>query len=116
MGDEEDLPLGALLNRLLADAQAVARAEIDVIRQTILFKLAAAQQALVLLAIALVLGLGATTALLVGLTMALAHLIGPLLATLAVVAVAAAIAALCARWAVGRLSAAMSAKPNETAQ
>ena len=115
MGDEpEDLPLGALLGQLVADAHAVARAEVEVIRRSVLFKLAAAQQALIGLAIALVLALGAATALLVGLALGLAQWIGIILATLVVTILALALAALLARWAARRLTLAASAKPEGT--
>jgi hypothetical protein len=115
MADEsEDPPLGTLLGELVADAHAVARAEMEVVRQTILFKLAAAQQALICLGIALVLALGAATALLVGLALSLAHWIGIALASLAVTILALAIAALLARWATRRLTLAVTAKPGGT--
>jgi hypothetical protein len=115
MGDEpEDPPLGALLGELVADAHAVARAEIEVVRQTALFRLALAQQALIFLAVALLLALGAATALLVGLAIGLAHWIGIILATLVVTILALAIAALLARWAARRLALAISAKPEGT--
>jgi hypothetical protein len=109
--DEEDPPLGALLGELVADAHAVARAEMEVIRRTVLFKLAAAQQALICLAVALVLALGAATALLVGLALGLAQWIGILLASLVVTILALGVAALLARWAARRLAVAVSAKP-----
>jgi len=113
MGDEpEDPPLGNLLGQLVADAHAVARAEVDVIRRTVLFKLAAAQQALIGLAVALVLALGAATALLVGLTLGLAHWIGITPASLIVTILALGVAALLARWAARRLALAVSAKPD----
>jgi hypothetical protein len=117
MGDAdepEDLPLGTLLGQLVVDAQTVARAEMEVVRQTVLYKLAAAQQALISLAIALVLALGAATTLLIGLAMGLAQWIGMLLATLVVTAVALGGAALLARWAARRLALAVSAKPEGT--
>lgn len=112
MGDEpEDLPLSDLLGQLVADAHGVARAEVEVIRQTVLFKLAAAQQAVICLVIALVLALGAATALLVGLALGLAHWIGITLASLVVTALALGVAALLARWAARRLAVAVSARP-----
>ena len=110
----EEPPLGTLFNQLLTDAHAVARAEIDVVRQTVLFKLANARQALILLAGATVLVIGAITALLVGLALSLAHWLGIALATLLVTILALAAAALFARWATRRLSQAIAAKPEET--
>lgn len=109
----EDPPLGTLFNQLLTDAQAVARAEIDVARQTLLFKLASARQGLILLAGAMLLVIGATTAFLVGLAFTLAHWIGIALATLVVTVLALAAAGLFARWAMRRLSQAVAAKPED---
>lgn len=115
MGDQpEDPPLGTLLGQLVVDAQTVARAEIEVVRQTLLLKVAAAQQALIGLGIALVLALGAATALLVGLALGLAHWIGIILATLVVTMLALGAAALLARWAARRLALAVAAKPEGT--
>jgi hypothetical protein len=112
MGDApEDPPLGSLIGQLVADAHSVARAELEVIRQTALFKLAAAQQALIGLAVALVLALGATTTLLVGLAFGLAYWIGNILATLLVTVLALATSGLLARWAARRLTMAVAAKP-----
>lgn len=112
----EDPPLGTLLNQLVTDAQAVARAEIDVVRQTILFKLANARQALVLLAGAVVLAIGAAAALLVGLVLSLSPWLGVAPATVLVALAALAVAGLFARWAARRLSLAVAAKPEETSR
>ena len=115
MGEHpEDPPLGALLGQLVADAHSVARAELEVVRQTILFKYAAAQPALICLALALTLALGATTTLLVGLAMGLSRWLGIAAAALLVTILALAAAALLARWAARRLALAVAAKPNET--
>jgi hypothetical protein len=108
----DEPPLGTLLTQLLADGRAVARAEIEVVRQTALAKLAAAQQALIFLAVALLLSIAAATVLLIGLAMVLAHWLGPPAATLVVAILAFAIAGLLARWAVRKLAAAGSAKPD----
>ncbi len=115
MADEsEDPPLGSLIGQLVVDAHSVASAEMEVVRQTALFKLAAAQQALIGLAVAVVLALSATTTLLVGLAMTLARWLGIAGAALLVTVLALAAAALLARWAARRLALAMAAKPNET--
>jgi hypothetical protein len=115
MGDHpDDPPLGTLLGQLVADAHSVVHAELDVVRQRALFKLAAAQQALIYLAVALVLALGATTTLLIGLALTLARWLGIAGAALLVTILALAAAALLARWAARRLSLAIAAKPNET--
>jgi hypothetical protein len=115
MGEHpDDPPLGVLLGQLVADAHSVARAELEVVRQTILFKYALAQQALICLALALVLALGATTTLLVGLAMALARWLGIAGAALLVTVLALVTAALLVRWAARRLALAAAAKPNET--
>jgi hypothetical protein len=114
MGDQpEEPPLATLFSQLLADALAVGRAELDVIRQLILYKLAAAQQALLCLAGVLVLAIAAVAVLLIGLALVLAHWLDLAVAALVVAVVALLVAGLVARWAARRLATAVSAKPNE---
>jgi hypothetical protein len=77
--------IGALLSRLVEDGKSFARAEIGYYRTLVLAKLGEATGGLVLGVVALVLLLSAVTALLVGLILTLATLVGPGFATLIVI-------------------------------
>jgi hypothetical protein len=77
--------IGALLSRLVEDGKSFARAEIGYYRTLALAKLGEATGGLVLGMVALVLLLSAVTALLVGLILTLATLVGPGFATLIVI-------------------------------
>ena len=77
--------IGALLSRLVEDGKSFARAEIGYYRTLVLAKLGEATGGLVLGVVALVLVLSAVTALLVGLILTLATLVGPGFATLIVI-------------------------------
>ena len=85
---EPDAPeesIGTLIGRLVEDGKAYARAEIGYYRTLAAAKLSEAKAGLILGAAALVIALCTVTALLVGLILSLTPLIGPGLATLAVV-------------------------------
>lgn len=99
-GDES---VGALIARLVADAKDYGRAEASFYRVLARERLGEARSGLVAGVAAFVLAFAAVVALLVGLVLTLATLIGPGLATMAVVIVALAIAALLGRHAVQRL-------------
>ena len=86
--------IGALLSRLVEDGKSFARAEIGYYRTFALAKLGEATGGLVLGLVALVLVLSAVTALLVGLILTLATLVGPGFATLIVIAATLVIAGL----------------------
>lgn len=90
--DEESI--GQLLGRLVEDGKGFARAELGYYRALAVDKLDQAKAGLILAALALVLAVAAAIALVVGLVFALATIVGPGWATLIVVAVTLAIAAL----------------------
>jgi hypothetical protein len=90
----EDEGLGALATRLVADARAYLDAEIDYWRMVVLGRLREAQGGLALGGAALVLGLAAAIAVLVGLEFALADLVGHLLAALILLVVGGGVTAL----------------------
>ena len=74
-----DRPIGELVSQLVDDGKAYAQAEIDLIKAIAADKAAAARTAGILLGLALFLAFGAIVALCVGIVMALATLVGPLL-------------------------------------
>jgi hypothetical protein len=80
----ESESLGSLFNRLIGDARALARAELDLYRSIVVRRLTGSRRVLLLAGSALVLMLASVTALLVGFVMALARLIGPFCAALVV--------------------------------
>lgn len=83
--DLQEESIGELLGRLADDGKSFARAEVGYYRTLTTRKLGEAKTGLIFGVAALVLALSAITALLVGLILSLATLIGPGLATLAVV-------------------------------
>jgi uncharacterized membrane protein len=90
----EEESVGELIGRLVEDGKGVARAEIGYYRALVASKLGEARTGLILGTVALVIALCSVTALLVGLILSLAPLVGPALATLIVIAVALALAGL----------------------
>jgi hypothetical protein len=92
-GDQEE-SIGALFGRLVEDGKGFARAEIGYYRAVAVDKLAQAKAGLILGGAAVLLALAAAIALIVGLVMTLATLVGPGWATLIVVVATIAIAAL----------------------
>ena len=99
--DEEE-GIGALIARAVADGRAYADAEIAYWRALAMDRLADARSAAVLAILVLLLAQAAAIALIVGLVMILTPHVGPGLATLIVVLIAAAAAALFARAALRR--------------
>jgi hypothetical protein len=91
--DNQD-SIGALLSRLVEDGKSFARAEIGYYRTLALTKLSEAAGGLVLGVLALVLALSAVTAMLVGLILTLATVVGPGFATLIVILATLAVAGL----------------------
>jgi len=85
-GDPKDESIGALLGRLAEDGRTFVRAEVGVYKAIAARRLARARNGLIALAIGAVLLICSITALLFGLVLWLATLIGPLLAGLAVAA------------------------------
>lgn len=92
--EPQEESVGALFGRLVEDGKGFARAELTYYRILLTGKLGEAGVGIGFGVAALVLGCSAFTALLVGLILSLATLIGPGLATLAVVLVTLAITGL----------------------
>ena len=90
----QDEGIGALLGRLVEDGKGYARAEIAYYRALAADKLAEARAGALLGGAALLLALAAAVALVVGLVLTLATLVGPGWATLIVVTLALALAGL----------------------
>lgn len=76
-GDPREESIGDLVNRLVDDARIYAKAEIEVVRQIARHRAGKAKTGLILLAAGGVLLLSSLTALLLGLVLGLAILIGP---------------------------------------
>ncbi len=85
-GDPKDESIGELLGRLADDGRAYVKAEVGVYRTIVARRMKRARNGLIALAIGIVLMICSVTALLLGLVLWLATLIGPLLAGLAVAA------------------------------
>jgi len=92
--EQQEGSIGTLIGRLVEDGKAYARAEIGYYRTLAASKLAEAKLGLLLGATALVLALCTVTALLVGLILSLAPLVGAGWATLIVVLAALALSGL----------------------
>lgn len=92
--EPDDAAIGVVIARLVDDARAYVRAELDYAGAVVADRLALARRALLFVSIAAVLVIAAAIALVVGLVLALAGLIGAGWATLVVVAVTLAVAAL----------------------
>ena len=91
---EQEEGVGELLGRLVEDGKTFARAEVRYYRTLAMGKLAEAKTGVVFELGALVIALSALTALLVGLILTLATLVGPGFATLIVIVVALVLAGL----------------------
>ena len=85
-GEPQDESIGTLLGRLADDGRAYVKAEIGVYKAIAARRAARARSGLIALAVGVVLLISSITALLLGLVLWLATLIGPLLAGLAVAA------------------------------
>ena len=96
--------VAALVTQLVDDARELVSAEVGFYKAKAGERLQAYKGAAIFLGIAGVLGLAALIALLVGLILSLATLIGPGLATLAVVGVTLLVAAVLAMIGIGRLA------------
>jgi hypothetical protein len=86
-GDPKEESIGALLGRLAEDGRSYVKAEIGVYKAIAARRAARARNGLIALAAGAVLLITSVTALLLGLVLWLATLIGPLLAGIAVAAV-----------------------------
>ena len=100
----EELALPQLVAQAVADAKDVARAEVALYKARALERVGAYQGAIVFFAIAAILALEAIGALLVGLILTIATLVGPGWATLIVVGVVFAAAGVLAFIGKGRLA------------
>lgn len=107
----EEEGIGELLGRLVEDGKGFARAEIGYYRALAIATLRAAGLGIGLGVAAVVLAGSAVTALLVGLILALATLIGPGWATLAVVVATLALAGLLGWLGYRRIGSAFGGKP-----
>ena len=87
--DPNEESIGDLFGRLIEDGRAYARAEVDLLRQIARHRAARARTALIMLGAGAVLAFSALTALVLGLVLGLAALIGPLLAGVAIAALLA---------------------------
>jgi hypothetical protein len=83
-GDPKDESIGALIGRLAEDGRAFVKAEVSVYKAIAARRMARARNGMIALALGAVLLVCSVTALLLGLVLWLATLIGPLLAGLAV--------------------------------
>lgn len=100
----DDEGIGTLVAQLVEDVRGLAGAEVALVKARVGERANAYRSAAILFAVAGVLALSALVALLVGLIMTLATLIGPGLATAAVVLATLAIAAVLAIVGKGRLA------------
>ncbi len=87
--DPRDESIGDLFGRLIEDGRSYARAELDLLRQIARHRAGRARSGLIMLAAGAVLLLSSLTALILGLVLGLAVLIGPVLAGLAIALVLA---------------------------
>ena len=90
-GDPRDESISDLVGRLVEDGRRYARAELDLVREIARHRAGKARSGFVALAIGIIALLSAVTALLLGLVLGLATLIGPLLAGIAISAILAGI-------------------------
>lgn len=99
-----DVPIGQLFSQLVDDGKRYARAEVELYKAKAADKAEPVKWAAIYGGAALTLALSAVTALLVGLILAMETLVGPLAATLIVVGVTLAIAGLLGWMAYKRIS------------
>ena len=104
-GDPRDESIGDLFGRLIDDGKSYAKAEIDLYRQIALHRAGRARSGLIALIAGAVLLLSSLTALILGLVLGLAALIGPLFAGLAIAASLALAGALLVRFGITGLKA-----------
>jgi hypothetical protein len=95
--DPRDESIGDLFGRLVEDGRQYARAEVDLLKRIARHRVGRARNGLIALAAGAVLLLSSLTALILGLVMGLAVLIGPLLAGLAIAVLLAGIGYLLVR-------------------
>ena len=103
--DPREESIGDLVNRLIDDGRSYARAEVDLLKQIARHRAGRARSGLILVAAGAVLLLSSLTALILGLVLGLATLIGPLGAGVAVAALLAGGGYLLVRFGLGGLRA-----------
>lgn len=96
-GKPEDSSIADLFTRLVDDTDDFVRAEVRLFRAQAMRRVALSRGALILTVAGLLIVQAVTVALLVGLILALAPVIGPLLATIAILGIALIIAGLLLR-------------------
>lgn len=104
-GEPKDESIGELLGRLAEDGRTFVKAEVDVYKAIAARRMARARNGLIALAIGGVLLVCSVSALLLGLVLWLATLIGPLLAGLAVAALFIMVGLVLVRVGIGGLKA-----------
>jgi hypothetical protein len=109
--EQQEESIGALIGRLVEDGKGYARAEIGYYRTLAISKLGEAKAGLIFGVTALVIALCTVTALLVGLILSLAPLVGPGFATLIVILGALALAGLLGWLAYRQISRLFGSKP-----
>jgi uncharacterized membrane protein YqjE len=95
-------PIGELVHELVEEGKAYARAELDLAKAIAATKARALALPAALFGVALILALAAVTALAVGVVIALAKFLGPLLAGIVVLLIFAAMAGGLAWWGIER--------------
>ena len=103
--DPREESISDLVSRLIEDGRGYARAELDLLKQIARHRAGRARTGLILVGAGALLGLSALTALVLGLVLGLATLIGPLAAGLVVAALLAGIGYLLVRYGLGGLRA-----------
>ena len=103
--DPREESIGDLFGRLVEDGRHYAHAEVELLKRIARHRAGRARKGLVALAVGAVLLLSSLTALVLGLVLGLAVLIGPLLAGLAIAALLAGIGSLLIRVGMSGLSA-----------
>jgi hypothetical protein len=112
--DPADSSIGDLFHQLVDDGRAFARAEANLYKEIALYRAGKAKIGVAALAAGGLLAFAGLIALLVGLVIGLADLIGPVAAGLVVFAVTAIIGFVLVRFGIGKM-AALSGDPDEKA-
>lgn len=112
--DPADSSIGDLFHQLVDDGRAFARAEVNLYKEIALYRAGKAKTGVAALVAGGFLAFAGLIALLVGLVIGLADLIGPVAAGLVVFAVTAIIGFVLVRFGLGRM-AALSGDPDEKA-
>jgi Putative Actinobacterial Holin-X, holin superfamily III len=97
-----DQPVGELISRAIEDGKAYARAELNVVKAIVEEKVSAVKAPAIALVAALLFAQAAIIAVALGVTMALATLVGPLLAGVIGLALFVGLAGGLAWWAVNK--------------